>query len=89
MAACEQWLATVDKQGYQYRAQEDVHVYGPYPSRNRFSPIIDAEMMAQPDWNPFVVEKDESPSAFSMYVLVANFNKKVEPEKSGLVLARS
>ena len=86
---CEQWMGMTAKQGYHYRSQEDVHVYGPYPSRNRFSPIVDAEMLMHPDWNPFIVEKDESPSAFSMYVLVANFDKKVESEKSGLVLARS
>ena len=90
-ATCEQWITNVRKQGYDYRAQDDVHVYGPYPSRNRLAPIMDVEMLLSDDWTPFAVEKDESPSAFSMYMLVANFNEKVEPGKtdSGLVLARS
>lgn len=88
-AVCNKWLGNCSKQGYDYHVPDDVHVYGPFPGSSRLSPIADAEVLLElQDWNELAVEKDPSPHAFSMYMLVANFIQRVVPRR-GTALVRS
>lgn len=73
--AARRWIELRAKEGQQYYDRDDIHVYGPFPSRERLEAYLTTEEMrvTSEQRSALVLEKAESPSAFSLYLLVANF----------------
>ena len=61
--------------GVRFHARDGLHVYGPFPSMERLAPLLDDEAMGitQEARPAIVLERDSSPQAFALYLLVANF----------------
>lgn len=61
--------------GQEFVEQEGIHVYGPFPSPEMVEAMASAEAMAATptERNQMTLERAESPSAFSHYLLNASF----------------
>ena len=79
--AAGQFVAVKGKEGATYYSPDDIHVYGPYPSRERLQMMLAAEEMAATSAarSALVLETAEDKSAWSHYLLVANFRVR-DPE---------
>jgi len=62
-------------EGLEYRDEDDVHAYGPFPTQERLQAMLCAADMAvtRPEHGGLVLERDSSPSAFAHYLIVANY----------------
>lgn len=73
----ERAISRLAIQGYTYRDQDDVHVYGPYPSKLLHDRLLTPQDLSLPPdiVAGFVRDRANDSKAFADYLIVANFVK--------------
>ncbi len=71
--ASQEFVRTKRLEGEEYVDGDDIHVYGPYPSPNLIESMLSKEAMISGSEAMTYLDKDPDPTAFSFYLLNANF----------------
>ena len=71
--ASEEFVRVKRTEGEELVDEDDIHVYGPYPTPHMIEAMLSRESMLSGEQAQNYLETDPDPHAFSHYLLNANF----------------